>query len=58
MQRIGRRGRRDPKASASRRAGRVSSPSEGVGKPRRCTASPSASLLPDGLLTRSPWVII
>ncbi len=51
-----------PKALGSRRSGRVGDPPEGVGKPRRCPASPAASLLParwpDGSPARSLWVII
>ena len=50
---------RKPWETASGRAGE---PPTGVGKPRRCPASPAASLLParwpDGSPARSLWVII
>ncbi len=60
---IGRRVRRrvmskGPKALYSRRFGRDNGPSVGVGKAWRCPASPAPSLLPDGPLSRSPWVFI
>ena len=58
MRGIARRARRRPKALVSRRSGRLGGPSEGVGKPCRCAASPATSLLPDGPPRRSLWVII